>query len=185
LTGSIGVVTAKPVLEDAYARLRAHRYALQRGANADLYTGDAPWRGEQRQKVEEGVVHVYSQFKQRVAASRDLALDQLDNIANGRVWTGAQAHDLGLVDAVGDFQVAVNLACEAANLPVDGTVAVSDLTPPKQRLLAEPGQVAKALLDAAHTPAWQSFASLLMPCEWSDPLVQEHYWLIADNAPRV
>ena len=92
------------------------------GDNAGLYAPDEGWSPGQRQKVEDGVRHAYSIFKQRVAEGRGLPYDGLDEIANGRVWTGKQAQAHGLVDALGDFQVALDLACEAAGLPTDGSV---------------------------------------------------------------
>ena len=107
LTGSIGVITAKPVLQETYAKLQAQRYTIQRGDHAGLYSEDQAWDADQRAKVESGIRHSYAEFKERVAAGRNLPLEQLDAICNGRVWTGAQALDHGLIDALGDFSVAV------------------------------------------------------------------------------
>lgn len=184
LTGSIGVITAKPVLQGAYAKLQANRYIIQRGAHAGLYAEDHPWDAAERQKIEADIRHNYAQFKQRVADDRRLPYDELDVICNGRVWTGAQAQAHGLVDALGDFQVALDLACQAANLPTDGSVPTVDLTPPKQRLLAEPVQAAKAALGISQAEPLQQLARMLLVGEWSDWLSRERYWWVAVDLPK-
>ncbi len=89
LTGSIGVIISKPVTEGAYQKLEARRYAIGCGDHAGIYQDDHAWAGEEREKIEATVRHTYHEFKQRVAEGRGLAYEQLDDICNGRVWTGA------------------------------------------------------------------------------------------------
>ena len=72
LTGSIGVITGKPVTAGAYAHLRANRDFVQRGANAGLYSDAQPWSDAQRAQVEHDVRHTYDLFKHRVADGRGL-----------------------------------------------------------------------------------------------------------------
>ncbi len=184
LTGSIGVITAKPVLNNTYAKIHARRYAIQRGAHANLYHDDSQWNDEQRTKIIESVEQIYGEFKQRVATSRHLPYETLDEICNGRVWTGTQALAHGLIDAIGDFQQAVEWACIEANLPTDGTVAVVDITAPKQKLLAQPVQTIFAALGAplALTPV--SVATLLGQ-SWQALFAYEHFWLLATELPKI
>lgn len=183
LTGSIGVITAKPVLQESYHKLQAKRYAIQRGAHAGLYHDDQPWDDEQRQKVVESVQHIYQAFTQRVAASRQLDAATLDRICNGRVWTGRQALEVGLVDSLGDFATAVTLACEVAGLPTDGSVAVRDLTPPKQRLLAETVRAVNSWLGQTRHPLPTPLALTLFSGLWLQLFNQDHHWLIAPELP--
>ena len=122
LTGSIGVIMAKPVAAGAYAKLDAGWDTVQRGRNADLYSSLSAWEGDQRGVVERNLQHVYDEFKQRVAEGRHMDAEQLDTLAGGRVWTGEQALANGLVDQLGDFDVALEAACTAAGLPTDGSV---------------------------------------------------------------
>lgn len=184
LTGSIGVITAKPVLRDTYAKLQAKRYSLGRGAHADLYSEEHPWQGSQRAKIEASVQYNYAQFKERVAAGRSLPFDSLDEVANGRVWTGAQALAHGLVDALGDFQFAVERACALANLPTDGSVRVADLTPPKQSQVAFPVQAAQTWLETNQSalPPW---LHLLGQGDWLTLLHHEHDWWLAADYPEI
>lgn len=185
VTGSIGVVTAKPVTADAYAKIDANRQVIQRGANAGLYDDTNGWVGAQRAKVEAGVVQVYSTFKERVATGRNLAYDTLDEIANGRVWTGAQALHHGLIDELGDFQHAVALACELAALPTDGTVRVEAITTRKEKLLAQP---VTAVAHALGLPVLQQAGQLathLLNGDVNSLFLVDHYWLIAEDLPKI
>ena len=81
-----------------------------------------------------------------MADGRKLPPERLDDLAGGRVWTGRQALANGLVDELGDFDVAVQAACAAADLPTDGSVPLVPISAPGRLLLAEPVQAAKALL---------------------------------------
>jgi protease-4 len=146
LTGSIGVIMAKAVTAGVYEKLDAGWDTVQRGAHADLYSSLTAWEGEQRAAVEGSLDHVYREFKERVATGRNLPLERLDDLAGGRVWTGEQALAHGLVDELGDFDVAVQAACAAAGLPTDGSVPLAPISAPGRFLLAEPVQAAQALL---------------------------------------
>ena len=146
LTGSIGVIMAKPVTADAYTKLDAGWDTVQRGRNADLYSSLSAWEGDQRAVVERNLQHVYTEFKQRVAEGRRIPVEQLDTLAGGRVWTGEQALARGLVDQLGDFDVALEAACLAAGLPTDGSVETVPVDEPGRPLLAEPVKTAEALL---------------------------------------
>lgn len=185
LTGSIGVIIGKPVTQDLYAKFDAHRYAIQRGAHADLYQDDHVWDGEQRDKIEESIRTIYGEFKARVAEGRALAYDDLDAICNGRVWTGAQAFDHKLVDALGDFQVALDLACQAANLPTDGSVTTVEVSAPKRKTLAEPIQAAQTMLGLDKAEQLGQLAEIALTGEWAKLLGQERVWLIADGLPKL
>lgn len=184
LTGSIGVVTAKPVTAGLYAKLHAHREVIQRGAHADLYADDQPWTGETRAKVEAGVVQVYRTFKARVAAGRKLPYDTLDEIANGRVWTGAQGVQHGLVDELGDFQQAVTAACTLAALPTDGTVRTTRIEAPKSWMVTAT-QEARTLLGLATVDQTLALATTLVNGRWRKLFTDERCWLLADGLPRL
>src|SRR5690606_17669282 len=123
LTGSIGVLVSKPETQALRARIGANREVLRRGEHADILADDRPWTDDQRRTLEQVIVHVYDRFKTVVSEGRHIPFDDLEPICQGRVWTGKQAHERGLVDELGDFQLAVSLACRAAGLPDDGTTA--------------------------------------------------------------
>ncbi len=185
LTGSIGVVTAKAVTQDAYTKIGANRQLIQRGANADLYDDLHTWAGGQRAKVEAGVLQVYDTFKARVAMGRNLPVATLDSIANGRVWTGTQALDHGLIDELGDFQRAVESACELANLPTDGTVRVHAISPGKEKLLAQPLAALSSALGLSPLQQAGQLATDMVNGERHSRLLHDHYWLIAQGLPKI
>ncbi len=119
LTGSIGVVFLKLLTSGLFARFRANREHLQRGAHASIYADDVPLEGGLRAVVEKDVFDTYARFKACVMAGRKMDAGQLDAIAGGRVWLGEQALARGLVDQLGDMQCALDKARELAKLPPD------------------------------------------------------------------
>ncbi len=183
LTGSIGVIVTKPVIQGLYDKLDAHTESVQRGDNADLYSTDAAWTPEQYETVETGVRHFYAAFKQRVADGRSLEFDSLDEICNGRVWTGVQAQQHGLVDELGDFEVALALACEAADLPTDGTVSTTPITTPRHSLLAVPAEAAQAWLGLRPYAEAGAMFSSIAGGDLRRTLQSEHIWFLADDLP--
>ena len=185
LTGSIGVVIAKPVTKEARARIGANREIVRRGDNAGLFTDDDLWTPAQRKKVEEQLFSVYDTFKQRVAEGRNLPFDAIDEIANGRVWTGKQALAHGLVDELGDFEIALLAACRAANLPEDGTVRTVTISRPNERLLGEPVQAAQAAWQRVHGQGFGGWATALVQGEWLRLVTRDPIWLISPDLPRI
>ncbi|MFN2201446.1 MAG: signal peptide peptidase SppA [Caldilineaceae bacterium] len=185
LTGSIGVIVAKPVTAGAADKIDANRESILRGRNADLYADENTWTDEQRTQVEANVRHYYAAFKQRVADGRGLEFESLDVICNGRVWTGRQALGHGLVDELGDFQHALDLACEASGLPSDGTVRVRNISEPRNRILPEPASPVDALGGDITWSQLRDTAAALLRGDWQHILGQEHYWYLADGLPSI
>lgn len=185
LTGSIGVVITKPVTEALRAKVGAKREVLRRGEHADILTDDRPWTAAQRATLEQSVAYIYERFKTVVAQGRNLPLAELDPICQGRVWTGKQALRHGLVDELGDFQLALALACRAAGLPDDGTVATRRITPPPTRLPAEAAHAAQTLARSGSRGAANAWITALVQGDWSRLLGRERIWLIAPDLPWV
>jgi protease-4 len=124
ITGSIGVVTAKPVTNGLWDRLQVHRVEFARGLNAALYSDVAPFSEEQRARVFQSIEHIYQQFVGHVARSRHMAPEAVDAVSGGRVWTGTQAKEHGLVDELGDLRAAFDKARQLANLPDHAPLAI-------------------------------------------------------------
>jgi protease-4 len=185
ITGSIGVVTAKAVTAGLRAKAGANREVIRRGENADILSDDRPWTDVQRATLEKTIYHIYDRFKTVVAEGRNLPFAELDPICQGRVWTGRQAHAHGLVDELGDFQIAFDLACRAAGLPVDGSVTTQRITPPPARLVAEAAQGAQPLARMAGRGAAGAWLSALAQGDWLRLLGRESIWLIAPDLPRL
>ncbi|MCA9916987.1 MAG: signal peptide peptidase SppA [Anaerolineales bacterium] len=121
ITGSIGVFAVRLYTQELYDKVGINRVGLDRGSRANLYSGMAPLSDDEREAFHHSIVEAYQQFKQVVAAGRDLPYEELDEICNGRVWTGRQALDHKLVDSHGDFTDAVHKLAELANLPDPAT----------------------------------------------------------------
>ena len=185
LTGSIGVIIAKANLAGAYAMVHAHEDEVTRGAHAGIYGDTTEWRGDLLDRVEQSLQQTYTAFKERVAEGRSIDPAALDDLAGGRVWTGAQAHANGLVDALGDFQTAVDLACAEAGLPDSRRVDVVAVTEPKRWLAAEPAAAAQILLGRRQAQQVVDLAAFLLDGELSNLLERERVWLMTPHLPRV
>ncbi|MCC6166452.1 MAG: signal peptide peptidase SppA [Caldilineaceae bacterium] len=185
LTGSIGVVISKAVTQELRAKIGANREIMRRGENAGMLTDDQPWTEAQRATLEGSIRHVYERFKTVVAEGRNLPFAELDPICQGRVWTGKQALGHGLVDALGDFQVALSLACQAAGLPDDGSVETHRITPPHTWLPADPAQGVQALMRSAGREELNAWARALVQGDWPRLLGRERIWLFASDLPKI
>ncbi len=124
-TGSIGVITAKVSTAGLYDQLAIQRVTLARGEHAGLYRDSDPMTAEQRTIFQRTIQETYGDFVAVVARGRKLAPEAVDAVGGGRVWTGRQARERGLVDSHGDFLEAIKKAAELAALPADDIHAVS------------------------------------------------------------
>jgi protease-4 len=122
LTGSIGVYTGKFVTTGTLDKLGANIEATSSGKHAEIYSPDRRFTPEERKKIEESMQNVYDQFIERTAAARHMAPEKVDEIAQGRVWTGEQAKQLGLVDELGGLYKAIDIAKQRAKIPTDEEV---------------------------------------------------------------
>jgi protease-4 len=122
ITGSIGVLTGKLVARDLKDRLGVGSDAVRTNANADAWSVNAPFTPEQHAQVEAEADLVYDDFVQRVAQGRHLSVEAVEAVARGRIWTGADALDHGLVDELGGLRAAVRRAKVLAGLDEDAKV---------------------------------------------------------------
>ncbi len=150
LTGSIGVVLAKLVTDDLLRKLRFNPFTYLRGENADILASVAPFSEAQRERMRANIERIYDLFLERVQAARKLTREQLEPIAGGRVWTGKQALDLGLVDELGGLDAGIAKARRLAHLPSTAPVLLY-LRGPRQPLVA---QVADKVNPAAAFHYW-------------------------------
>lgn len=122
LTGSIGIYTGKFVTGGTLGKLGANIEATSDGRHAEMYSPDRRFTDEERAKVVESMQAFYDQFVEKVAEARQTSPEKIDQIAQGRVWTGQQARQVGLVDELGGLQVAIRAAKQRARIPVDEEV---------------------------------------------------------------
>ena len=115
LTGSIGVIFARISLHGLYDKIGVNKQMLKRGQFADLDSDYTPLNDEQRQKISGQIDAFYKSFVSRVADGRKKTFDQIEPLAQGRVWLGAQAKQNGLVDELGGLDRAVELVRQRAH----------------------------------------------------------------------
>jgi len=135
LTGSIGIFGGKFITGGAYEKVGANIESVIIGRNAGIESPERPFTDSERQKLREQIRDFYDGFIQKVAASRKMPVERVDQLAQGRVWTGAQARERGLVDALGGLDRAIALAKERAGIAADTEVDV--VTYPARKTLAE------------------------------------------------
>jgi len=129
LTGSIGIYTGKMVLAGTLDKIGVTEETVTSGGNADIYSPFAKFTPEQRTRVDAFLRDFYANFLDKVAASRHTTREQVDRIAQGRVWTGAQAREHGLVDMLGGLDTAVSIAKQQAKIPADEDVELVSYPP--------------------------------------------------------
>ncbi|MBB2989888.1 protease-4 [Mycolicibacterium iranicum] len=127
ITGSIGVVTGKLVARDLKDRLGVGSDAVRTNANADAWSINAPFTEEQHAHVVAEADLFYTDFVERVAQGRNMSADAVEQVARGRVWTGADALERGLVDELGGLRTAVRRAKALAGIDEDAKVELHSL----------------------------------------------------------
>jgi protease IV len=141
LTGSIGVVGGHIAPAAALAKLGVNTFPMGRGKHATMMASLKPWTAEERALMQRHMEQVYTTFVARVAAGRKKAVDQIQPLAQGRVWTGAKALELGLVDEIGGLDQALAEARKLAHVDADMALEVYPPSPTLRDLLAGWGQV--------------------------------------------
>ncbi len=122
LTGSIGVVMLKFVIDGTLKKLGMNMEGVTSGRYADLYSPVRAFSPEERAKVQEQMQATYDTFVEKAAAGRNTTPERIDAVGQGRVWTGKQAKQLGLVDELGGLDRALVLAKQRAKLSPDADV---------------------------------------------------------------
>lgn len=122
ITGSIGVVYGKPNLKGLYDKLGISREILTRGRFADIDSLSKPLTPEARQKLRESLEFIYKGFLKRVSEGRKRPVQELEPLAQGRVWLGSQARDNKLIDETGGLDRAIAVLRGKAGLKAEEDV---------------------------------------------------------------
>jgi protease IV len=123
ITGSIGVFLGKPIVKGLYDWLGITNQYVMRGKNSGLFRETEKWTPEERAKMEEGANNIYfNNFIPKVAKGRNMTNEQANTLGQGRVWTGTQAKENGLIDEFGGLEKAIDVAKQLASLPADKDV---------------------------------------------------------------
>ena len=182
LTGSIGVITGKPVFEEAFGRIGITTDSVSVGRGATMFAPTHPFSEDEWQRINTWLDAIYRDFTEKVASGRRMTVEQVHEIARGRVWTGADAARNGLVDELGGMSAAAGIARRRAGLPADAPLRAYPRMTPFDQLRApessESRPAAAATLDLrfadAWGPAWRfaaqaglsPYGPLILPGRW-------------------
>ena len=184
ITGSIGVISGKPVLGQALDRAGVSTDSVTEGAHADMFTTSRPYSDEEWEKINSWLDRIYADFTGKVADGRGLSQDQVHEIARGRVWTGADAAGIGLVDELGGLGTALAIARRKASLPESAAVRLYPRSHPLDRLRppdsSEARPAAAAGLGDLFAESWGPVSRLAAAAGLSPqgPLMLPGRWMI-------
>jgi protease-4 len=184
VTGSIGVITAKPVLSELLGRAGISTDSVAEGAHSEMFTTSRPFSEEEWALVNNWLDHIYADFTGKVASGRRMSADRVHELARGRVWTGADALANGLVDELGGLDRAAAVARRRAGLPAAAPLRVYPRTSPLDRLRpgagdARPAALLPTLPPSAFAETWgpvwrlatqvglSPYGPLVLPGPWS------------------
>jgi protease IV len=182
LTGSIGVIMGKLVLEEAFGRIGITTDSVAVGRGAAMLAPTHPFSEDEWQRINTWLDAIYRDFTEKAASGRRMTVEQIHEVARGRVWTGADAARNGLVDELGGMAAAAGIARRRAGLPADAPLRVYPrLTPldqlrPPESSESRPAAAARLELGFADAwgPAWRlaaqaglsPYGPLMLPGRW-------------------
>ncbi len=180
VTGSIGVLAGKPVLNGLLQRAGVSTDSVREGAHADMFATSHPFSEDEWSRVNTWLDRIYADFTGKVAAGRGMSAEQVHELARGRVWSGADAADNGLVDELGGLATAVALARQKAGLPDSAPLRLYPRIRPLDRVRPPESSDDRS---AAHAglfaeswgPVWRlaanvglpSYGPLILPGPWT------------------
>ena len=175
ITGSIGAFAALATLEDSLEKLGLYSDGVSTGPLAGLLSSDRPLSDQAKTIVQSRIDNLYGQFLHLVSTDREIPPEELDPIAGGRVWTGIQAQEIGLVDELGTLEDVILAVAEAADLGSDYQVQI--IEPP----LSPEEQLVKWLSENVSLNFdMQSFGFLFGPVSEEAEEVQSKLELLSD-----
>jgi protease-4 len=152
ITGSIGVFVGKPVVAGLLDRIGITMGTVENGAHAQMFTTTRDFSGSELDRINTMLDRIYDDFTGKAALGRNLPRERVHELARGRVWTGADAKENGLVDELGGLDLAIELARKKAGLPDDAPIRSYPHTTPLERLRpaesSEDRTAARARLEA-------------------------------------
>ena len=179
VTGSIGVITGKPVVGEAIGRAGVSSDLVSHGAHAAMFSQLRPFSADEWTLVNNHLDHIYADFTGKVATGRGMTAEQVDEIARGRVWTGADALAHRLVDELGGLDRAAAIARRRAGLSDSAPLRVFPRSTPIERLRPATssesrGAATASLFADGWGPAWElaaraglsPYGPLTLPGNW-------------------
>ena len=180
LTGSIGVFTLRPVYGGGLAKLGVSVETLTRGEYADFVLSSEPLSPGAKKRLQSMVLQIYELFVRRVAEGRDMGLEEVDRVGQGRVWTGSQAYEIGLVDHLGGLHTALDRVRDHLDLPPGEDLELV-VFPAPRTLSEELADILDAKIEGVVAARWpmpkalRGLGSWLAGLEMEGPLVVPPY----------
>ncbi|MEY9213630.1 signal peptide peptidase SppA [Thermobifida halotolerans] len=180
ITGSIGVFVGKAVLSGLLGRLGITSDSIDGGRHAGMFSSDRPFHDTEWERVNAILDHIYDDFVAKVAEGRGMTREEVHEVARGRVWTGRDALEKGLVDELGGLETAVRLARDRGTLPPFAPVRHFPRLGPLERLVPAESSEDKAAQARLRLSAWGPLAevSARLGLPAAGPLVMPGTWEI-------
>ena len=176
VTGSIGVLSGKPVVSQLLGRIGVTTDSIAEGAHAAMFSTNHPFSEDEWALVNNWLDHIYADFTGKVAAGRGMSAERVHELARGRVWTGADARERGLVDEIGGLDRAAAIARRRAGLPMSAPLRGFPRAKPIDRLRppsSSDGQSGAILAESwgpvwrlAAQAGWPPYGPLILPGSW-------------------
>lgn len=131
ITGSIGVLGGKPVLNDLWQKLDINWQSISFGKNSGIMSFNHSFSPSERKLFNRSLDKVYNDFVVKTATSRNISLKKMDALARGRVWTGEQAKLKGLIDEIGGYNSAIDKAIELSGIEASNPIRLEFYPRPK------------------------------------------------------
>jgi protease IV len=173
ITGSIGVLSGKIVLGKSYELLGINVREIHEGTNALMQSDAQGFTPEQWAKLNASLDAIYNDFTAKVAEGRKMPLEKVREVAKGRVWTGVDAKERGLVDELGGFRAALNEAKKLAGLKPEDSVQL--------KRFPSPMSPAEALAKAFGTTADSVRAMAMLGQLMENPAVKEALTVLRED----
>jgi protease-4 len=183
ITGSIGVIMGKPVLAGALERVGITTDSVAVGSGATMLAPTHPFTEDEWNRINSWLDAIYQDFIGKVASGRSMPVERVHEVARGRVWTGADAAQNGLVDELGGMQTAAEIARRRAGLPADAPLRVYPRLTPLDQFRPPPSSESRPAAAAAFDlgfadawgPAWRlaaqaglpPYGPLMLPGRWT------------------
>lgn len=132
ITGSIGVFTGKVVLDEFWKKLGISWDEMHRGDNAGMWSANQPFSPQAKARIDALLDHIYADFTGKASEARGMDGARMDKLARGRVWTGADAKESGLVDGLGGWSEALAQLRQVAGLKADEPLTLVEFPRPRK-----------------------------------------------------
>jgi len=159
ITGSIGVIAMKPNLQGLHKKIRYNTSTFKRGEHADAYSLSRPFTDEEMEILKQAIEEFYGDFVGKVAEGRGMEKASVDSIGEGRVWTGQQGKDRGLVDLIGGMDLAFEVV-RAQLGEAEGAALDLQFFPEHRGFFAN---MAQGLAQMGHKPLPEAVTKTLEP----------------------